>query len=546
VKLVTSSEMREIDERTAYKFKIPMLDLMEAAGRGAARVIERRLGPLGGKRIVVLAGKGNNGGDGFVAARHLREAGAEPRVFLFGKASDLKGDSKESHARWTGTGGGVQEVGEGPGGLRALEEALKDADLAVDALLGTGTKGEVQGPMAAAIETLNRSGLPVAALDIPSGVNGDDGSVQGPAVRATFTVAMELPKRGHLIHPGRSHTGDLEVVDLGFPAEALEAQRVRTHLPTREEAARLLPVWAPTAHKGLRGRLLVVGGSTGLTGAVAMAATSALRAGAGLVTAGVPRSLHDILEVKLTEAITLPLVETENRTLALEALSDIEGVVKERRIDALAFGPGLSRDPSTEQLVRALVKRASLPMVLDADALNAFEGKGGSLKGKDHPLVLTPHVGEMARISGYAPEEIESRRLDLAGEWAKKHKVVLVLKGAPTVVGDVTGDAWVNPTGNAVLATAGSGDVLTGLIGGLLAQGVGPRDAAILGVFLHGLTADRIAARRGIYGTIAGDLVEEIPGAMNELRNALGPDRRGGAQARRSGQAEAPSKAPAR
>jgi hydroxyethylthiazole kinase-like uncharacterized protein yjeF len=522
-RLVTADEMRAMDRETIDNRGVPGYDLMLRAGRGVAEVILEDFGDLEDARVVVLAGTGNNGGDGFVAARALKEHDIRPLVILVGgEPGALQGDAARAYQDWAAAGGETLSATDDAGWTRALKD-LDEADLVVDALLGTGTRGEPRGLVGMAVDALEDVEAPIVSVDIPTGLNADTGEVEGSCVHADLTVTMALPKRGHMLFPGRVFTGPLVWVDIGIPEDVLEmGDEPHVYLIEPEDVLDWLPDRDPEMHKGDRGRLLVVGGSAGLTGAVTLACGAAVRAGAGLVTAGVPLSLNDVLEAKLTEAMTLPLPELEARALSRDAFDSI-AIFQPGRLTALAVGPGMGRHGSTQALVRRILREIDLPTVLDADGIFAFAGEPDLLRSSaaGSRLVITPHAGEFAALTGEDSGAVAAHRFELAASWAKRLGVVIVLKGAPTVIADPeTGVVHVNPTGSEALATGGTGDVLTGLIAGLLAQGVEPVEAAALGVYLHGWTADFIVESWGSqYGLIAGDLVEAFPQALGAFLN---------------------------
>jgi hydroxyethylthiazole kinase-like uncharacterized protein yjeF len=522
-RLVTSDEMRGMDHEAIEGRGIPGYELMLRAGRGVADSILANFSDLEDARVVILAGPGNNGGDGFVAARFLNEDDMRPVVILVGtEPAKLKGDAARAHADWVKVDGETLAAPDEAAWKRVRDE-LVEADLVVDALLGTGTKGAPRGLIGEVVEELEDVEAPVVAVDVPTGVDADDGRVEGACVNADLTVTMALPKRGHFFYPGRAFTGALEWVDIGIPDEILErGEGLRAYVIEAEDVMERLPDREPEMHKGDRGRLLVVGGSAGLTGAVALSSRAAVRAGAGLVTAGVPLSLNDVLEVKLTEVMTLPLPELEARALSREAFDSI-ALFQPGRLTALAVGPGAGRHPSTRALIQRIIGEIDLPTVLDADGLNAFAGEADLLRSSaaGPRLVLTPHPGEFAALTGEDMGPILERRMETASKWARRLGVVMVLKGAPTVIADPESESvYVNPTGSEALATGGTGDVLTGLISGFLAQGLDPVDAAITGVFLHGYIADYVVEDWGsLYGFEAGDLVDWFPTAMGYFLN---------------------------
>ncbi|HVP13909.1 MAG TPA: NAD(P)H-hydrate dehydratase, partial [Terriglobales bacterium] len=395
-------------------------------------------------------------------------------------------------------------------------------DFALDAVLGTGARGEPEGLAAAAVEALrdlDERGTPVIAVDLPTGLDADTGAIARRAVRADLTVTFGAPKRGHFLYPGRAFAGALEIVDIGLVASDGDPRGFPFTLAEPGEIARQLPQRDPRAHKGSVGRVLIAGGSPGLTGAVTLAARAATRTGAGYVQCAVPAGLNDILEVKLTEEMTIPVAQSANRTLAPAAADSI--LAHARNVDALVVGSGISRDPGAAELARRLVTESPCPVVLDADGLNAFAGAADRLRAiveAGHaPPVLTPHLGEMSRLTGAPAAEIEARRLDACREWAMRWGCVLVLKGAPTVTSGPDGRSSVNPSGNPGMATAGMGDVLTGVIAALVARGLAPYDAARAAVYVHGLAGDRCAATIGPVGFGSSDALDALPRVLAEL-----------------------------
>ena len=515
--LLTAAEMRALDAATIESGHATGEVLMERAGAGVAAAIERRWGPVLGLRMLVLCGTGNNGGDGLVAARHLCVRGAAITVGVLGAREALKGDARVHLER--AEADGVRPVFlTQDAELRRLVDSRDGWEFAVDALLGTGAQGEPRDLVAAGIEVLRAlddDGTHIAAVDLPTGVNADTGAIARRAVRADLTVTFGAPKRGHFLYPGRAFVGALEVVDIGLLPTAPDAERHPFERATPEAMAELVPARDPRAHKGSVGRVLMVGGSVGLTGAVALAARAATRTGAGYVQACVPASTNDILEVKLTEEMTVPCPETGHRSFALDAFDPI--VKRMADADVVALGSGLSRHAEAAELARRLVPACGRPLVIDADGLNAFAGTASGLSAGGAPRVITPHLGEASRLTDMPTPELEAHRLDAAREWAMTLGVVLVLKGAPTVTAAPDGRVTVNPTGNPGMATAGMGDVLTGVIAALIGQGLAAYDAARLGAYLHGLAGDRAAERIGPRGLAAGDLLDRLPEVLGEL-----------------------------
>jgi NAD(P)H-hydrate epimerase len=519
MKIVTAAQMKELDRRTIEEARVSGATLMERAGRGVVAAMERATGSPVGQTVTVVCGKGNNGGDGFVVARLLRKQRAKVHVVLLANPEALSGDARTMYRKFLAVAGAKSiSANPPPDTLRAI---LGRSDLIVDALLGTGLSAAVSVPYRAAIEAINETERPVVAVDLPSGIHADTGAVMGAAVLADLTVTFGLPKLGLYTGAGLDHAGRIEVVDIGIPPAFVEAVASPISLITGATVRRLIPDRRVSSHKGTFGHAGILAGSVGKTGAAAMAAKAALRVGAGLVTVGIPTSVNDTLEAKLLEAMTVPLPETPARTLARAALEDVLLFLQART--AVAIGPGLTTHPETVELIHALLSRLEKPTVLDADALNALAGRTSLLDACKAPLILTPHPGEMARlVEGASSRSINENRIGSAMAFAQARRVVLVLKGARTVIAHPDGRAAVCPTGNPGMATAGTGDVLTGMIVGLLAQGCDPWDAARAGTYLHGLAGDLAAAERGLAGLTAGDVIERIPDALTETLHGAG------------------------
>ncbi len=528
--LLTANEMRRLDRATIAGGVVSGIELMERAGAGVAAALVRRHGVPLGMRVLVLSGPGNNGGDGFVAARHLRAQGADVTVGLLGPRDRVRGDALAHLERLESTGAAVAPLAD-EAALAGLIATRDSWDFALDAVLGTGARGEPEGMVAAAVQALrelDERGTHVVAVDLPTGVSADTGAIARRAVRADLTVTFGFPKRGHFLYPGRAFCGALEIVDIGLLEGDDDPAGFPFTLATAAGIALLLPQRDPRAHKGSVGRVLIAGGSPGLTGAVTLAARAATRAGAGYVQCAVPAGLHDVLEGKLTEEMTLAMPQGPDRALSPAAAEPI--LARAAEVDVLVVGSGLSRDPAAAALARRLVTDSPCPLVLDADGLNAFQWQTEPLNAAraawsptapqgraPNTRVLTPHLGEMSRLTGIAPAEIEAHRLDACREWAMKWGCVLVLKGAPTVVAGPDGRASVNPTGNPGMATAGMGDVLTGIVAALLAQGLPPYDAARAAVFAHGMSADECARTIGPVGFAAGDVAAALPRVLATL-----------------------------
>lgn len=511
MQLVTAAQMRAADSYTIDELGIPSVVLMEEAGRQVAELCLRLLSERQGRgRAFVWAGRGNNGGDGFVVARRLGQAGYHTEVFLVCPDPDqIQGPARQNLEILRRLNIAVNQAWS-EDEITAAAKVTASGDIQVDALLGTGTRGAVTGALAKAIAAMNRAVVPTVAIDLPSGLNADTGEVLGPAVEASYTVTIGRPKIGLVTYPGAEYVGELHMADIGILADAYDLGNSEAVFLEKADVVPIMPVWHPTTHKGERGRAFIAGGSPGLTGAVCLAGQAALRVGAGLVTVGVPESLHYLMEVKLTEVMTASLPEAENITLGIGAA----GTILERagRTDALAIGPGLGQGEELPHLLAQLVQEVSVPTVIDADGLNALVGQTDILRLAGAPIILTPHPGELARLCESTVAEVQAHRLPLARELAQEWGVILVLKGARSIVATPEGAYYVNSTGGPALATGGSGDVLTGIIAGLLAQGLTAKEAAIAGVFIHGLAADE-AARQvgGEHGVVAGDLIAALP-----------------------------------
>lgn len=517
--LCTSEQMRSIDRRTIERFGMTGFELMERAGKAVTVSAGRQLGGFAGKRVVILCGKGNNGGDGFVVSRMLKQAGATVRLLLFADRTAIQGDAATQMVLAEQAG----VVIEGSGDIKLPPDRL-EADLIIDALLGTGIKGPPTGLIASGVRLINRSSAPVLAIDTPSGLTdgvgypADSEPDRWLCVKADRTVTIGLMKLDLALYPGRAWAGIVEVVDIGFPDAAIREEGLWLSRLDRLEMSRLLPGRTSDVHKGDCGRVAVIAGSVGLTGAATLTSRAVMRAGAGMALLGAPSSLIDSLATRLMEVMLRPLSETSARSLSQAALPDI--IELAQWADALAIGPGLSRNPDTVALVRSVVTSVTRPMVIDADGLNAFAGRASILRDCPAEVILTPHTGELARLIDRTPEDILSNRVAVARETAAALKVTLVLKGASTLIATPAGQVAVNSTGNPGMATAGSGDVLTGVIAGLLGQGLPPWDAARLGVFLHGLAGDIGVQHTGLHSLIAGDLIDHLPAAFLQVAHS--------------------------
>jgi len=529
MRVSTAREMIEID-RATIAAGVPGLELMERAGEVMAEMVMDFLhehsdhdhGPgcshhshgeatapdSAGVGVLVICGKGNNGGDGLVVARMLAEADCPASVLLLAQPSELSADSQTNFELLPAEV--TVFMPEPEDWAEAFTELAETADMVVDGILGTGTLLPLRGPYIDLIRNINDAGVPCLALDIPSGVAGDDGQVNPVAVAADMTVTVGLPKRGLLLAPGRDFAGDVEVVDIGFAEEVCEAHTPDVHWLPRHEYLGLLPSRTSVSHKYKYGSLLVVAGSRAYGGAAVLAGMGALRSGAGLVSLVVPGGLETATRVSLPEVLTNAVPETDNGTIA--PLDEAVYEAFSRGVQALAVGPGLSDNPETDQWVCDLMASQDNPVVLDADGLNAFARLDRAPTFASPEVILTPHAGEFARLIGLTSAEVELRRFELVPEYATRWNVVLMLKGAPSIIGTPDGRVFINASGDDALARAGSGDVLTGLLGGLLAQGLSALDAALLGAYLHGLA-----------GTAAARSMSSRSVLVREVATAIGP-----------------------
>jgi len=510
MKVVTAEQMREIDRVTIGQRGVPGAQLMERAGQAVTDDICERFEP---DSAAVVAGKGNNAGDGFVVARLLTQRNVRVSVFLLANPEELHGDAKTMYEALPEQ---LQQVRIED--VSRLREALKDFDLIVDAILGTGVQGPVHGLFGEAIEAINASRLPVLSVDIPSGLPTGGGPVEGPVVRAAHTVTMGLPKLGMLVHPGVEYTGTVTVAGLDFPEDLLNSPDISIHLLTEGMIREYLPPRPTDGHKGTFGSLLIVGGSQGMTGAIVLASRAAMRSGVGLVYCAMAEALQPQVAARLAEELTIPIPSRDGQSLDLLSLATIAQHAV--RMKAVALGPGIGRAEGTERMVRKLVEELQVPMVIDADALNALGGHLDVLYARQAPTILTPHPGEMSRLTSLTVRQVQADRIGTARQLATDFKVIVVLKGAQTIVADPDGTIYINPTGNTGLAKGGSGDVLTGLTAGLLAQGCLPLRSALCGVFLHGLAADLAADTIPPRAMIATDVIEHLPKAFQTIAKA--------------------------
>jgi NAD(P)H-hydrate epimerase len=498
MKAVTTAQIRQLDQRTIAT-GVASAELMERAGAAVARACTGLLHSHAARSVLLFAGKGNNGGDAIVAARHLANMGCQPTLILLCRRDELQGDPLKHFQRLIK---GVH-VFELPAAKQMREIVTEVRPVVIiDGLLGTGLTGAVREPYLSAISFINELGRPVVAIDIPSGIDSDPGKVRGVCVRADVTVTMGLPKIGLLQPAAVDYVGRIEVADIGFPQQFVGGIKTTVELISAGDVAPMFPARQRTAHKGDFGHLLIVAGSEGYTGAPVLCAHAAARSGVGLVTLAVPRAIYPIIAANCPPEI-MP--------------QPVDGVPDTTGFDAMAVGPGLGQGADTQNMVRELIRHSTVPLVLDADALNVLARDLSVLKKASAPIVVTPHPGEMGRLIGKTANAVQAHRWEIAKHFARKYGVVTVLKGAGTVVTDKSGKLWINATGNPGMAKGGMGDVLTGMIGAFLAQGLSPLDAARAGVFLHGSAGDIARERHGEQALLASDLILSLGAAFAEL-----------------------------
>ena len=521
MKLATADQMRELDRLTIEEAKIPGLLLMENAGGGAARLIIERFGAEIEDGVAIFCGPGNNGGDGFVIGRHLFNNGFDVNLYLLGPRNALKGDARTNRQIAENIGLPITEIKKSAD-LDKIAAVLERTGLVVDALFGTGLARAIEGLAAEIIELINTVDLPVVAVDIPSGLSADTGRPLGPVVAADFTATFGLAKVGQFLYPGADYCGEVEVVDISIPASVMDKVEIPTRLISPADVAPFFLPREPEAHKGHFGHALVIAGSTGMSGAAIMTANAALKSGAGLVTAAVPQPLLPIMEASLIEVMKAGLSADTDGRFSAAALEPALKLIKGKK--AVALGPGIGLTENVSKFVALLVKKCPTSMVIDADGLNALAGNIDALAQAASKIVLTPHPGEMARLLEIDSQDVQQNRIGCAADLARRIQQVVVLKGARTVVAAPDGRIWINPTGNPGMASGGMGDVLTGMIVGFMAQSLDPVDAAVCGVFLHGLAGDVARQKTGEHALTATDVLEALPSVLRLMEKILDPD----------------------
>lgn len=514
--ILNNSEAGQVDQYTMQTLGVPGQELMLKAGSYVSLKTKKFLKHVPGSQVDVFCGTGNNGGDGFVAAGQLSEWGVTVNIWLVGKPEKIRGAARHYYEQCLEKPIHIRYVTEHDE-LPSVKE-ISQADLVIDALLGTGFQGEVKGIIKELIEVINRAGRPVIAVDIPSGISGDTGQVGGVAVKATATVTMGFLKRGLLFQPGKRLAGEIFLADLKYPAKAFTLLEHETYLIDKKMIKQALPVVLEDTYKHQQGKVLVFAGSPGMTGAAFLASQAALRSGAGLVVSAIPKSLNPVMEIKSTEILSLPLPETESVTFSKAALAAAAERIEWS--DVVVFGPGVSTNEETREFGRDLLQSVAKPIIVDADGLRVFSNNI-ALISKIKELIITPHLGEFAMMTGQSVNKLKTNIIDISRQFVLNYPCTLVLKSAPTIIASPDGQVAVNSTGNPALATGGTGDVLTGMIAGLCAQKMNPFEAALCAVYLHGLAGDYGRGDFGVRGFIAGDLLKYLPVVLKEFEKVV-------------------------
>jgi NAD(P)H-hydrate epimerase len=518
MKIATAKKMQEIDRIAIDDYGIPGIVLMENAAKGVVASMFKKFPDIKDKKIGIFAGKGNNGGDGLAAARLLANEDIPVEVYLLTKKEMLNGDAKVNLNSAEEKGIKILEI-TSLDELEAVKDNILKNDIFIDAIFGTGLTSGVKGYYTDIINFINSSKKFILSVDIPSGLSSDTGEIIGEHIRADLTVALCLPKIGEILYPAAEYIGELDIVDIGIPELIINNRDIETNLIEERDAVRILPKRRPDTHKGTYGHLAVIAGSRGKGGAAALSSISALRAGAGLVTLALPERLNIAFEVGIPEVMTLPLPDTKYGTIDKPAYKILLKFLEGK--SAVLIGPGLTTNPSTSSLIKNLIKQISCPMLIDADGLNIIADKIELLKDKPSPVIVTPHPGEMARIFNKTSKEIQANRIESSKRLAVEYRLYVILKGARTIIATPEGDIYINPTGNPGMATAGTGDVLSGIIAGFLCQGLSAKDSSILGVYLHGMAGDIAAENMSQTALIAGDLLKTFPEAVKQIEAAV-------------------------
>ncbi len=513
MKIATSYEMRQIDRLTIEEYGLPSLVLMERAGLAVAQKVKELNPP---RKVIVVCGRGNNGGDGLVTARVLQNWDFRVKAFILGEKNALSPDCEAQYRITKNFGVPIE-----------FKSKINASDLhgaiIIDAVFGTGINKPVSERLIEIFNLINDSGITVFSVDIASGISSDTGEVLGSAIKADYTITFGLPKIGHIKYPGAGYAGRLYVEDIGFPSQLLQSQDIKVNLIQKEYVSTLITPRERYSHKGDYGHILIIAGSKGKTGAALMCAKAAMRSGSGLVTIGVPESLIDIIQGRITEEMTLPLKDDGRGMLSANATDDVISFISQK-IDAVAIGPGIGVSDDTKTMLAEIIKNSPVPLIIDADGINSLSANPDDVLSKrKSPVVITPHPGEMARLLSrvfnfeYKTIDIEKNRLNISSKLSCEYGIHVVLKGVPTVITSPEGDIFINTSGNPGMATAGSGDVLTGIIASFIGQGLNPLNASISGVCIHGTAGDSASREKGEYCMAASDLIDFLPDAFRYL-----------------------------
>lgn len=514
MRLITGADMKKLDNWAIQEYGVPSLLLMENAGGAVVKKAEQLLENLHGRQVIILAGKGNNGGDALVVARRLHESGAEVRLFLLFPPDEFSNDALENW-RLVEKKGLKWHILSDENSFYLLRLRLNQCDLVVDGIFGTGFSGKPEKNIMRVIQAVNESNAIVLAVDIPSGLEADSGKVEGACIKADYTVTFAWAKRGLVVFPGKEYVGQLEIANISLPQEAINELPTEEYYVDMDFVKNILPPINWQGHKNNFGQVLVIAGSAGMTGASYFACKAAYRSGAGVVTACLPGSLAMSFDMALPEVITHGVAETPQNTLDRAAWPEIGQLLENK--GSVVFGPGLSKHEAIGYILEELLLKLNVPLVIDADGLNVLAQNTGILENKNIPVILTPHPGEMARLLNIPIESVQRDRIGAALSAAEKLNSIVVLKGAASITATPQGIIYINSTGCPALATAGTGDILAGLIGGFLAQGIDPVEAAYFGVFVHGLAGDLAAIEKGMRGVMASDVLEALPYALRSI-----------------------------
>jgi len=517
MKVVTAMQMAELDRAAIERYGIPSLVLMENAGRSCVerilRILQDRVGVPEEATVAVVCGRGNNGGDGMVIARHLQNRGVYVEVFLLAPEEDLSPDARKQYEILKEMDV-ERRVVRDTEGVEDLRHFLEEVHLCVDAILGTGLSSPLEGIVREVVEAINLSMATVFAVDIPSGIDSTTGRILGEAIRADYTGTFGLLKLGQVLLPGSIHCGETDVYDIGIPSKAVFDAEIKTEALEERVVKSMFSIRPPDFHKGDAGRVFIVGGSPGLTGAPCLAGQAAMRMGAGLITVVVPESVRPIVESKLLEVMSAGIPDGGSGTFRKDSVPALLEQVA--RADFLVIGPGLGMYEGAAEFIAELIPRIRVPFLIDADGLNALAGQVKVLRSAKAPCIVTPHPGEMSRLTGESIEAIEASRIGSALHFAEEEGVTVILKGARTVIATPKGDLFINTTGNPYMASGGMGDALSGIVAALASQGLSPTDASCAGAFLHGMSADLLVRKFPMSPVSATDVIENIREALQK------------------------------